>query len=452
MRGLLDLADDPGSQGLLSLGLRLMSTPGKFSTALGTAGLGAMGDLNSATQAKQRRDLLAQEEKSRAFQMLMQQQQMQQIIEQQARQKAIEGAYTGAIRSPDQQAMAANGGPTVAAANAAPGMMPGIDQQALIQGLLKAGAGQEAYQMLQPKPKKLSRLEPMRGRDGQMVNVAVYEDGTTSILPFGVRPDIVLQGLGDRVTAIDKNATQGGASFAMGQSPDSRANNAVQMRGQNMTADAAAQRLAADQGTAIADAGGPGQAELVKRLGKPPKDYRWKADGNAEPIPGGPADIKSGVEGAKAEQKKASTIAQSNSVLDTVNDAKNLVGMNTAGVGSWLSALPATDARNLAAKLETVKSNLGFDRLQQMRDQSPTGGALGAVAVQELTALQSTVASLDQAQSPGELKAALTKIEGHYKRWLDVMGAPRQTPKFDNGLTPKEAAELEELRKSVGMK
>ena len=60
-------------------------------------------------------------------------------------------------------------------------------------------------------------------------------------------------------------------------------------------------------------------------------------------------------------------------------------------------------------------------RLQQMRDNSPTGGALGAVAVQELTALQSTVASLDQLQSPSQLGKALEKIEGHYTRWLDVM-------------------------------
>ena len=80
-----------------------------------------------------------------------------------------------------------------------------------------------------------------------------------------------------------------------------------------------------------------------------------------------------------------------------------------------------TDARNLQAKLETVKANLGFDRLQQMRDNSPTGGALGAVAVQELTALQSTVASLDQLQSPPQLRNALDKIDRHYTRWLDVM-------------------------------
>ncbi len=86
MAGLLDLVDDPGSQGLLSLGLRLMASPERnFGTALGQSGLGALGDLNSAAQAKQRRDLLAQEERSRAMQMQMLQQQMAQQQEAQAR-------------------------------------------------------------------------------------------------------------------------------------------------------------------------------------------------------------------------------------------------------------------------------------------------------------------------------------------------------------------------------
>jgi hypothetical protein len=42
---------------------------------------------------------------------------------------------------------------------------------------------------------------------------------------------------------------------------------------------------------------------------------------------------------------------------------------------------------------------------------------LGQVAVQELVALQSTVASLDQAQSPKQLRDALDKIESHYTKW-----------------------------------
>ena len=45
MAGLLDSLDDPQTAGLLSLGLRLMSTPGSFGTALGKSGLGALDDI-----------------------------------------------------------------------------------------------------------------------------------------------------------------------------------------------------------------------------------------------------------------------------------------------------------------------------------------------------------------------------------------------------------------------
>lgn len=155
---------------------------------------------------------------------------------------------------------------------------------------------------------------------------------------------------------------------------------------------------------------------------KAPAGYRFTADGKAlEAIPGGPADIKAGELGAKADARRSSQMVQAQSVLDTIKDAKSLVGYNTAGFGGMAASIPMTDARDLSAKLETVKANLGFDRLQQMREQSPTGGALGAVAVQELTALQSTVASLDQLQKPEQLRAALNKIENHYTRWMDVM-------------------------------
>lgn len=201
-----------------------------------------------------------------------------------------------------------------------------------------------------------------------------------------------------------------GQSFAVGMSPAERDASAARW-----------QRLELDLGAAVADAGGPNQLALTKQFGKAPPNYRWRPDGTAEAIPGGPADIKAGEQGAKLEAKTQSALAQGQNVLGTINDARNLVGWNTAGVGSVLSGVPATDARDLQAKLETVKANLGFDRLQQMRDQSPTGGALGAVAVQELTALQSTVASLDQAQSPTQLKAALDKIERHYRGWMDAV-------------------------------
>lgn len=219
---------------------------------------------------------------------------------------------------------------------------------------------------------------------------------------------------GDRVDFVSPVTMQQQGTFGINMSPSERDASARGWAGNNL----ARQRLEFDMGGG-ADVG-PGQAGMVRQFGKPPAGYRWKQDGTLEAIPGGPTDIKAGELGAKAEQRKAAAAGAAENVLSAVSDARKLVGINTAGVGSSLAAIPGTDARDLQSKLETIKANLGFDRLQQMREQSPTGGALGAVAVQELTALQSTVASLDQGQSRAELKKSLEKIERHYNNWLET--------------------------------
>jgi hypothetical protein len=198
------------------------------------------------------------------------------------------------------------------------------------------------------------------------------------------------------------------------QSPDSVASVGEQRRHNQETE----KRLGE---SSIAEGGGPSQVAFVKQFGKPAPGYRWKADGSQEAIPGGPADIKAGEQGARKEAAKAASLAQADSVLKTIEEAKPLVGWTTAGPGGLAASLPSTTARDLQAKLGTIKANLGFDRLQQMREASPTGGALGQVAVQELMALQSTVASLDQLQSPGEVRNALGKIEKHYKAWQKTL-------------------------------
>jgi hypothetical protein len=92
--------------------------------------------------------------------------------------------------------------------------------------------------------------------------------------------------------------------------------------------------------------------------------------------------------------------------------------MTTGVVGKGSSFVPGTTAYDLQQRLVTLKANLGFDRLQQMRDASPTGGALGQVAVQELQALQATVGSLELGQSKAELQKNLNKIENHYSNWV----------------------------------
>lgn len=143
------------------------------------------------------------------------------------------------------------------------------------------------------------------------------------------------------------------------------------------------------------------------------------------------SDLKS-KQADKEEKKEAAkqfAINHANKVVEDVTAAKSLVSGTTSGlVGKGSSFVPGTDAYNLNQRLLTIKANLGFDRLQQMRDASPTGGALGQVAVQELQALQATVGSLELGQTRQELQKNLDKIELHYNNWLNAVGGTPTKP------------------------
>ena len=92
-------------------------------------------------------------------------------------------------------------------------------------------------------------------------------------------------------------------------------------------------------------------------------------------------------------------------VNDAINRALPEIDNFSAGMGgTLLSQFPATDARDLMRLIDTMKANAGLDKRQAMRDASPTGGALGQVSEKELTFLQSVFGSLDQDQSPEQLR------------------------------------------------
>jgi hypothetical protein len=121
----------------------------------------------------------------------------------------------------------------------------------------------------------------------------------------------------------------------------------------------------------------------------------------------------------KKEEAKKAAVNHASKVISDVQAAQGLVtGTTTGVVGKGVAFVPGTTAYDLQQRLLTLKANLGFDRLQQMRDASPTGGALGQVAVQELQALQATVGSLELGQSKAELQQNLNKIENHYSNWI----------------------------------
>lgn len=116
-------------------------------------------------------------------------------------------------------------------------------------------------------------------------------------------------------------------------------------------------------------------------------------------------------EAPKALARAESADAKFVNLQNTIARAKQQANAFSTGLGAQvLSGIGGTQAYDLAATLDTVKANLGFDELQQMRDNSPTGGALGQVAVQEIQYLQSVLANVQQAQSKEQLVKNLDSI------------------------------------------
>jgi hypothetical protein len=125
----------------------------------------------------------------------------------------------------------------------------------------------------------------------------------------------------------------------------------------------------------------------------------------------------------KAEVQSASAEAyKTNNILNTIDTAIGQVGGSTAGLGgAVMRNLPGSEAVDLEENLLTIKANIGFNELTQMRKDSPTGGALGQVSDMENKALQAARASLEQRQSPDQLRTNLNKIKDSYDRWLKVI-------------------------------
>lgn len=156
---------------------------------------------------------------------------------------------------------------------------------------------------------------------------------------------------------------------------------------------------------------------------KPPPGYRYTADGQGqEPIPGGPADRKLVAADTKAQTANERALEKSKLVVGTIDTALNQIGPFTTGLmGSQLAKVKGSPAYNLRKTVETVKANIGFDELSAMRQASPTGGALGQVAVQELNFLQATLGNLDADQDQKQMATNLKKVREHYAKWQHVM-------------------------------
>lgn len=183
----------------------------------------------------------------------------------------------------------------------------------------------------------------------------------------------------------------------------------------------------------------------VKTEGSIPPGYQVERDAQGQPlrmipIPGGPADVEAKEKAAKLDLTKKQAQTTGNVVLSALDDIDRLMKTatlpTTGALGARVSEIGGTASHDIASALTTIKANISFDRLQQMRAASPTGGALGGVAVEELRALQNSAAAVEQSQSPEQFKLNLGRLREQYN--LVVHGP--QTTRPDGSSPPKPTA------------
>lgn len=128
---------------------------------------------------------------------------------------------------------------------------------------------------------------------------------------------------------------------------------------------------------------------------------------------------------AKMADADAAAVAALRNVIDKIdtvaldsadNNGWFETGWTGAKMRDWVG--PGTAAFDLAQNVKTVDSNTAFAALQKMRENSPTGGAVGNVSDKDLELLKSTVANLDPDQSQDQFLSNAATVKRHY---LDML-------------------------------
>jgi hypothetical protein len=173
--------------------------------------------------------------------------------------------------------------------------------------------------------------------------------------------------------------------------------------------------------------GGAGQTINIDTIGTIPPGYELVTDPvtgakKMQLIPGGPAAAEAEAAAGKQAATEAGKQRTTDIVTQDIDRALEIVARNpgwtTGAGGALLKNVPGTEGHDLQQLIATVQSNVGFDKLQAMREASPTGGALGAVTEKELALLQATFGSLAQSQTRDQLVANLNRVRDVY---LDIV-------------------------------
>jgi hypothetical protein len=139
-----------------------------------------------------------------------------------------------------------------------------------------------------------------------------------------------------------------------------------------------------------------------------------------QPIPGGPADQeRQNLEESRGRQQTL-TERQLNPTIDDLNTARDLASAQTLGFiprtgmfSNVLRMLPfaGQSAVDLERTIEGIKAGTSLENLNQMRQASPTGGALGNVSDKQSALLADAFGSLDVSMSQPLFLYNLARVE-----------------------------------------
>ncbi|MEN0088140.1 MAG: hypothetical protein AAF737_06870 [Pseudomonadota bacterium] len=153
------------------------------------------------------------------------------------------------------------------------------------------------------------------------------------------------------------------------------------------------------------------------------------------PINGSEADTKAKARDTAAAKSNSNKKRAADVVLQDIGRVRGMLEGGrfapvTGVMGAAASLIDGTEASDARALTETIKANIGFDRLQQMRESSPTGGALGNVTERELATLQAVLGSLEYSQSKEQLTFNLNRLEDIYQTIMDKAAAYPNAAQF----------------------
>lgn len=175
------------------------------------------------------------------------------------------------------------------------------------------------------------------------------------------------------------------------------------------------------------------QAEVRGSLPPPPAGYRYNQDFTAiEPVPGSP-QAQAVTERRGAQVTAANVVTRDiDRILERLNTAVlPVTGMTAPTMAALVAGSPAADVAELR---KTIEGNISFSKLNELRQQSPTGGALGNVTDKDLELLKTTLGSLNQNQSPRQFRENLLNLRNafmeviHGPNFRDVAPPPPQEP------------------------